>query len=248
LRKKKKQYRNREKDESPPDLFIENNQKQEASPQTATQPTHEKEKIACNWRKTAEVSQFIVALVSIGTFAVIAFSSYNQSVQTRESLDKTDTSNMLTQRSIKLAADNSRIENRAWVGIESPPVTNKHIYISGVFNGYELNVPIKNFGKTPAESLRLGCGVFLYSVQRPQVSFSVPAPMSPNEAFPMSITVHGLSDSTIERINAGKIRAYFYGIITYRDINDGFDTTEFMFLFNSRNPFVFDRIGINRMN
>jgi hypothetical protein len=72
--------------------------------------------------------------------------------------------------------------------------------------------------------------------------------MSPNEAFPMSITVHGLSDSTIERINAGKIRAYFYGIITYRDINDGFDTTEFMFLFNSRNPFVFDRIGINRMN
>ncbi len=187
-------------------------------------------------RKQYIISGF-AAFLTLGSLTAYILVSIFQGEKTREALK-------LTERSINLADSNSRIENRAWVGIESEPKSILHL-------SWEFSVDIKNFGKTPAESLCIGKRFCFSPLIRPSVIMGNPISISPGGTDKIDIPLTGINDSTFAKISDGRIKLYYYGIITYKDISGGIDTTEFMFLCGKPSEMEgaveLKRTGINRM-
>lgn len=135
----------------------------------------------------------------------------------------------LTRKSNERAEENFIIENRAWVGVSQS-------------NGSgDLEVYIKNFGRTPAESLCIGkTSIFRNTPPtiRPNVKMSQPTSLSPDEP----ITIRFAQTFVDGKMGTNCC----YGIITYKDIYNRRDTTEFMFMCGGFG-YEWQRIGINRM-
>jgi hypothetical protein len=162
-------------------------------------------------------------LLTFGSLCAYIVVSLVQNFNTREALKA-------TQRSVNLADSNFTIENRAWVGTCQTVVSNG------------LTVYIKNFGKTPAESLCIGYTTLLRNtppINRPHVNMNKPTSLSPDEETDISFTQILAKEKIVGNC--------YYGIVTYTDIYGKRDTTEIMFMHNAPNSPQLERIGINRM-
>ena len=148
-----------------------------------------------------------------------------------------DSTNANTRQSIELAESNFIIENRAWVGVQYSQIS-----------AYDLQVIIKNFGKTPAENVRIGDTAFICNKipsNRPQVMLDKPTAISPDAPKDIFISPKFFNNIVPQNILDGKTGICYYGIVTYTDIYNRIDTTEFMFF--SKSMANLQRIGINRM-
>ena len=169
------------------------------------------------------IIQGVLALVTIGLFLVATYEAKE------------------AEKNTKLVEQNFRIENRAWVGLSSLPKTGTDY---GMCRGQSFNITIKNFGKTPADSLRHGDTLFFSNgLPKPKIiGISKESRVfSPNESTSFVIPIpKNFSDTLIEKIKRGKTRLFVYSIITYKDIYGIVDTTEFIG--------VYDTIWKNRFN
>jgi len=126
--------------------------------------------------------QLLVAIAALATLIVFSVSIVVQSCQTRESLAKTDTSNAYTRRSLELAEQNYIIENRAWVGLEDFPqiVPTNTVVIMDAKSGkqrpeeIEIKFGIKNFGKTPADSIYIRDSCIIASTRKDFIFPQIP--------------------------------------------------------------------------
>ena len=140
--------------------------------------------------------QRIAIILTFGTLLAYIVVSIFQGIKTRETLK-------LTERSINLADSNFIIENRAWVGVSQ--------------QGFDPNmfVYVKNFGKTPAESLCIGHTTLICNtppINRPQIIMEKPTSLSPSE-------IGTRIDFTQKYVREKIVGNCYYGIITYTDIH-----------------------------
>ena len=189
-----------------------------------------------------DLTQTFLVMLGIINLIVIFWISLNQAELSRKALLNTEISNNYTLASIKLAEKNFIIENRAWVGIVSEVHRN---YTGGIGSDLEASISFRNFGKTPAENVHVGCS-FGFLPNHSKVSFNTPFTIPPTESSSASAHVPKYPDSLFRKINDGQIHFYFFGVITYTDIYKGLDTTEFTFLYENKTD-TFIPAGFNRM-
>jgi hypothetical protein len=179
----------------------------------------------------------------IAITAILAFVTGKMWIETHNLAVQTTSSVSFADSTLKFIKKNAYIENRAWIG-QVVPI---RIYGGNVFtdNGTTIQVFIKNFGKTPADSLRSGYKFFfLPNKIPPHVLLDSPNILSPTEEREVDSTI---SISDTDTIIAKKINNLcFYGIIIYKDFAGGKDTTEFLYRYSTKiGRFV--PFGINRM-
>jgi hypothetical protein len=164
--------------------------------------------------------------------------SVDQRKRDSASFVMSDSSLKLTRQSNQTIQENFIVENRAWVGVE----------YSNSFPMYDLSLRIKNFGKTAAENVRWGDTAFpcnTIPAKRPHVTYTKPTAMSPDGTNNIDIPLNLPTGNTVpDVLSQGKTGVCYYGIITYSDIYNRTDTTEFMYFLNGG---TLTRIGTNRM-
>jgi hypothetical protein len=186
--------------------------------------------ISCWIENNHRSLELFLTIIAIAVATDLLYETRKQVKIGSDALAYADTSNRFTRQSLELAERNYIIENRAWVGICQENIT------------YGFLVYVKNFGKTPAESLCIGKTAFFSNTppsKRPYVIMDRPTSMSPDEQTKIDFP-------QLTGENNGKGTCY-YGIITYTDIYGRRDTTEFMYMDNVRSTPQLQRIGINRM-
>jgi hypothetical protein len=190
-----------------------------------------------------EVTLAITTALLVGVTGILAYFTYglfNESVKQSEK----------TERSIELAQENFRIENRAWVGLTHPPTHKGGIY--GVMGGQVYSIEIRNFGKTPAESLRYWKSFFFSNqLPRPKITsaFSEESrTLSPDEPFSINIRIDSsFSENLLAKIRLNTKSLFLYAIITYKDIYGIVDTTEFVGRYNPSEDIFVPSGTFNRM-
>ena len=147
------------------------------------------------------------------------------------------------RESVKDAQENFRIENRAWVGVDQEP----NLPFGSMFDD-RLYMSVKNFGKTPAESVCVSIHRFLGKAKFviPTHTFNAPQVFSPNQTIIYHIDDVLGADSLRMLTLHGDLLVYVYGIITYKDLYGGIDSTKFMFRFTP-NEEILPVAGYNRM-
>lgn len=231
---KQKNKKTSKKDENTPvplpDAEIDDTNGHQSQSSNGTQNTKPIDQIKkITWpERTLAIATVVLVLVT----SVLAFYTYKLFSESVGQSEK-------TQRSIELAQENFRIENRAWVGLTHPPTHKGSIY--GLMVGQVYSIQIRNFGKTPAESLRYWKS-FFFSNQLPKPKITTPfseesRTLSPNEQFSIDIGVDSSFDENLLAKIGRQKRLFLYAIITYKDIYGIIDTTEFVGIYDSEDAF-----------
>jgi len=254
-----KKNNSRKKESSPPEFSLVDKNTYKGNDKTErTQPTqNKKQHIFPKWHNLPDSDkiQLLVAIAALATLIVFSVSIVVQSCQTRESLAKTDTSNAYTRRSLELAEQNYIIENRAWVGLEDFPqiVPTNTVVIMDAKSGkqrpeeIEIKFGIKNFGKTPADSIYIRDSCIIASTRKDFIFPQIPVDtykgrwaMSPNQVI---YCVNPITKKQWSGVFDGNARLFICGIIIYKDIyRKTVDTTSFAYEIKS-NTFI--PIGTN---
>jgi hypothetical protein len=188
--------------------------------------------------KSEDIRGWLIVIIT-GILAWYSYGLYSKTAQSTELMDK---SVRITDSTLNFARKNANIENRAWIGLNATPD------IMGYLDEGSIQITIKNFGKTPPDSVRTGGNIFTkVSPSRPNIVLNTQNTIPPTGTLTFKIPVR-LDSSTINKIKFYKSRVYvcIYGIIVYKDIGGNYDTTEFMYKYRNFDgetvPF-----GINRM-
>jgi len=100
---------------------------------------------------TMEKSQIVLILCNIAAIVVFIWVGSCQHFDTKKSIALADSSLVLSQKSLKLAQQNFRTENRPFIGIQS--ITLNTLRIG---ERMSVNIVIQNYGKTPAKQVKIG--------------------------------------------------------------------------------------------
>ncbi|MFA6457037.1 MAG: hypothetical protein WCW40_09470, partial [Bacteroidota bacterium] len=178
-------------------------------------------------------------LIVIFTAALTFYTAGLYNMTVKQAGDARDAT-IAAKKSVELFEQTSRIDNRAWVGLIAQPNTNKDdpfISYREILRGGGIYVNVKNFGKTPADSL-FCYGKLFFSNELPKPKTlkrinSWGKVLSPGESFQIEFPIDtSYSYELIKNVVSGKKNLFIYGVIIYRDIYGFIDTTEFMSLYN----------------
>jgi hypothetical protein len=179
-----------------------------------------------SWTGKEKVQTFAGILTGFGTLAsvvVVYCMTHDQNEISQKALDATNHTMTMTER-------NYVIENRAWVGFDEPPRLSSGNLLS---RGCSCVVRVKNFGKTPAESISIGYRVSLKGTTtgHARLQYLQPFILSPSQREWRWMPIPDFSDLVYAKLSGGTAVLYLRGIITYRDIYSRSDTTDFSFTY-----------------
>jgi len=190
---------------------------------------------------------FIIAItIILAVLNYLLFEITSKSVNlVKDSVAEMKKADSIAESALELSKKNFIIENRAWVGLDN--VTNEDM------------LRIKNFGKTPAEDIWIGQKQFKSFTNFPtrprinSIDFKKIGTLSPTEnrhvEF-LGITIPqnpADGEYVIEKVRGKNVLYCLYGVIVYRDIYGGRDTTEFSFIADTVGHYGFLPFVINGM-
>ena len=220
-----------------------------------------------NYKKESTERKRFIGKMMIDIFTLIfagavAYFTYNimrdtgkQAEQTERSvnasINASNKSIALAQRTVEIADSNMRIDNRAWVGFVNIRKDDEPLSVNTV-----VVVTFQNYGKTPADS----CIVEVtYSYEHKMNIRTLPKrniktfpsliAVSPSQPIFSSVKLSEIIDNLrpihIDSINQGLAFLFVYGIATYKDLFDQHDTTTFCYYYDKR---IKDFAAYNRFN
>ena len=207
-----------------------------------------KEKVNC-YRRIQSASAIIMALCTLAIAGITAFYTHyasqqveqmsntvtemqKQSISMQNAADANKKAVDLAERNIKATQEQSRLDQRAWIGgVEAtpPPFTDgtSRVYIKEGERIPIIGIVIINSGKTPARKIKTvqQMRAFANNIFKPVYVSDSPIKKSISVLHPggrdtLPITPFDIiiTKEMINEIRSGKIVLYIYGKITYEDI------------------------------
>lgn len=187
---------------------------------------------ALNWVTLGLV--FVNAILAWGTLKLYQ-QAVNQSGAAIMSAKAAKVEAETAQQSLILAKQNFRVENQALIWLEIQPSV-----ISRGDSGSRIFLSMKNFGKTPAESLCYWSTCFFSKnkiPRRPQIGRLSQNPIiltaeGTHYFDPDTIAMKYMNDTDPVAFQKSSLNMFIYGIITYKDFTGKVDTSEFMSIYS----------------
>lgn len=164
------------------------------------------------------------------------------SVDTRTVAEATQKNVATAQAALKATLDNSRLDQRAWVGVKELHLTealtaNKHI---------EFVVEVQNMGKTPGLNVTtrtqfsMDPPIDLKSIDLLGVDLGNRVVPPGTESYPSIVVFPGdrvLTEEEVAVLKKRKTPLYLFGLITYEDIFGEFHRTRFCGVYRHNDTF-----------
>ena len=195
------------------------------------------------WRNYSvlDKTQIILTFCNLGTLIAFIWVGSCQHIDTKDSIARADSSIAIARQNDSLSGEHSKIENRAWVGLESEPKINPE-NATPHFT-YFISVTEKNFGKTPAGIIYFGIDTTSAYKKRlnviPEINKMVDTKeyfLQPGETRTMRIDVGFRIRNQFDNSYDMPANRFFmvYGKIVYRTIYAISDSLEFCFVYNPK--------------